>query len=71
MKDIDAFYYGYGDEDDGVILPLEKEEENEGNGTLFKACCVYICVVNSKTGVSFYGTEVYSMIALARSLQIV
>ncbi len=35
MKDIDAFYYGYGDEDDGVIVPLEKEEENEGNSTLY------------------------------------
>ncbi len=31
MKDIDAFYYGYGDEDDAVIVPLEKEQENEGN----------------------------------------
>ncbi|XP_068111103.1 pre-mRNA-splicing factor ISY1 homolog [Hyperolius riggenbachi] len=27
MKDIDAEYYGYRDEDDGVLLPLEQEEE--------------------------------------------
>lgn len=30
MKDIDAFYYGYGDEDDGVIVPLEMEAEKQG-----------------------------------------
>lgn len=27
MKDIDADYYGYRDEDDGVLVPLEKEQE--------------------------------------------
>ena len=30
MKDIDAFYYGYGDEDDGVVVPLEIEAEKQG-----------------------------------------
>jgi pre-mRNA-splicing factor ISY1 len=30
MKDIDADYYGYRDEDDGVIIPLEKEAEKKG-----------------------------------------
>ena len=30
MKDIDAFYYGYGDEDDGMIVPLEIEAEKQG-----------------------------------------
>ena len=30
MKDIDADYYGYRDEDDGVLLPLEQEEEKKG-----------------------------------------
>ncbi|XP_060561898.1 pre-mRNA-splicing factor ISY1 homolog, partial [Ruditapes philippinarum] len=29
MKDIDADYYGYRDEDDGVIIPLEKEAEKK------------------------------------------
>lgn len=29
-KDVDADYYGYRDEDDGVILPLEKEAEQKG-----------------------------------------
>ena len=30
MKDIDADYYGYRDEDDGVIAPLEQEVEKKG-----------------------------------------
>lgn len=30
MKDIDAEYYGYRDEDDGVLVPLEQEYEKEG-----------------------------------------
>jgi len=29
MKGIDADYYGYRDEDDGVIVPLEKESEEK------------------------------------------
>ncbi|XP_044156967.1 pre-mRNA-splicing factor ISY1 homolog [Bufo gargarizans] len=29
MKDIDAEYYGYRDEDDGVLVPLEIEEEKK------------------------------------------
>ncbi|XP_062400462.1 pre-mRNA-splicing factor ISY1 homolog [Sardina pilchardus] len=29
MKDIDAEYYGYRDEDDGVLVPLEQEYEKE------------------------------------------
>jgi len=29
MKDIDADYYGYRDEDDGVLVPLEQEIEKE------------------------------------------
>ena len=31
MKNIDADYYGYRDEDDGVLVPLEKEAEKEGS----------------------------------------
>lgn len=27
MKDIDADYYGYRDEDDGIVVPLEREVE--------------------------------------------
>lgn len=30
MKAIDAEYYGYRDEDDGVLEPLEQEHEKEG-----------------------------------------
>lgn len=29
MKDIDADYYGYRDDDDGLLVPLEKEAEEE------------------------------------------
>lgn len=29
MKDIDADYYGYKDDDDGIILPLEQKSEQE------------------------------------------
>ena len=29
-KFVDADYYGYRDEDDGVIVPLEQEEERKG-----------------------------------------
>lgn len=30
MKDIDADYYGYRDDDDGVLIPLEKKAERKG-----------------------------------------
>lgn len=30
MKAIDAEYYGYRDEDDGVLEPLEQEHERKG-----------------------------------------
>ena len=30
MKDIDADYYGYRDEDDGVLMPLEQKEQIKG-----------------------------------------
>ena len=30
MKDIDADYYGYRDDDDGVLIPLERLEEKTG-----------------------------------------
>ena len=29
MKNIDADYYGYRDEDDGVLIPLEAELEQK------------------------------------------
>lgn len=31
MKDIDADYYGYRDDDDGLLLPIEATEEKIGN----------------------------------------
>ena len=27
---VDADYYGYRDEDDGIVVPLEQEREKEG-----------------------------------------
>uniref|UniRef100_A0A3P9LGY8 Pre-mRNA-splicing factor ISY1 homolog n=1 Tax=Oryzias latipes TaxID=8090 RepID=A0A3P9LGY8_ORYLA len=33
MKDVDAEYYGYRDEDDGVLLPLEVQYERQGRST--------------------------------------
>lgn len=29
MKDIDADYYGYMDDDDGILVPLEQKAEQE------------------------------------------
>lgn len=29
-KGVDADYYGYRDEEDGIIVPLEQEEEKKG-----------------------------------------
>lgn len=35
MKDIDADYYGYrDDDDDGVLLPIEAREEKKGDWLL-------------------------------------
>ena len=39
MKNIDADYYGYRDEDDGVLVPLEKEAQKEGRGNVRKYIC--------------------------------
>lgn len=36
MKHIDADYYGYRDEDDGCIVPLEQEMEKKGMVTAGK-----------------------------------
>ena len=33
MKDIDADYYGYRDDDDGLLIPLEQEMEQKGRET--------------------------------------
>lgn len=33
MKEIDADYYGYRDEDDGVLVPLEQEYEKQGGAS--------------------------------------
>ena len=38
FKDIDADYYGYRDEDDGVLVPLEQEVESEGKLPRKRTC---------------------------------
>ena len=39
MKDIDADYYGYRDDDDGVLIPLERKEERKGEYVNHYICC--------------------------------
>ena len=34
MKDIDADYYGYRDDDDGILTPLEQNEERRGDNVV-------------------------------------
>lgn len=41
MKNIDEEYYGYRDEDDGVILPLETEAEKNGKSLSRLPAIVY------------------------------
>lgn len=36
MKDIDADYYGYRDDDDGILLPLERKAEQEARESATK-----------------------------------
>jgi hypothetical protein len=35
MKDIDADYYGYRDDDDGILTPLEQNEERRGDTEVY------------------------------------
>lgn len=43
MKDIDADYYGYRDDDDGVLIPLERTAERKGERETGYSYCV-VCV---------------------------
>lgn len=36
MKDIDADYYGYMDDDDGILIPLEQKAEQEAREKYIK-----------------------------------
>ena len=38
MKDIDAYYYGYLDDEDGVLIKLEEEVEQKGLFIYVKLC---------------------------------
>ena len=46
-KNVDADYYGYRDEEDGIIVPLEQEEEKKGECNYGNVVCAYV-----------YGTKV-------------
>lgn len=41
-KFVDADYYGYRDEEDGIIVPLEQEQESKG-----LALSIYIYIVTA------------------------
>lgn len=41
MKDVDAEYYGYRDEDDGLLLSLETQHEKQGE-IIFKSTDVVL-----------------------------
>jgi len=43
MKDVDADYYGYCDDDDGVLIPLEQEAERIGKQFQLDQLCNYDC----------------------------
>lgn len=45
MKHIDADYYGYRDDDDGLLLPLEQLEEKKGMLVTFSYAFVVISVI--------------------------
>lgn len=42
MKDIDADYYGYRDEDDGILIPLEREMEKKVSPAAFCVVSIYV-----------------------------
>lgn len=44
MKDIDADYYGYRDDDDGVLIPLERTAERKGERETGSSYCVWVIV---------------------------
>ena len=51
MKYIDADYYGYRDEDDGILVPLEAEVEKEGEPGLLSQ--VTVCSYSDRTCVMY------------------
>lgn len=44
MKFIDADYYGYRDEDDGVLVPLETEHEKNSKKNIWISLSLYLVV---------------------------
>lgn len=56
MKSIDAEYYGYRDEDDGILEPLEQEHEKKGmqdSKTSVSSHLVFIRCVDIRMYTSF------------------
>lgn len=58
MKDIDADYYGYRDDDDGILTPLEQNEERRGDNAVHSysqalpSCCIS-CILEGPALVEF------------------
>jgi hypothetical protein len=46
-KDVDADYYGYRDEDDGVLVPIEQEVEKEGKWHIIHCISIFILTVTT------------------------
>lgn len=51
MRNVDADYYGYMDDDDGLLIPLEKTEEENANK---KINMVSILVFKFKTNLLYF-----------------
>lgn len=60
MKSIDAEYYGYRDEDDGILEPLEQEHEKKGmqdSKTSVSSHLVFIRCVDIRMYTSFWSNN--------------
>ena len=66
MKNVDAEYFGYRDEEDGVIVPLEQEEEKKVAEQMMKEWQVNFIVFQLETQFSQPSCSI-----LSRSLFIV
>ncbi|KAL6957669.1 NineTeen Complex (NTC) component, partial [Sarracenia purpurea var. burkii] len=47
MREIDADYYGYRDDDDGILIPIEEKEERRGVMYLPDTSCQFLAIENA------------------------
>ena len=45
MRDVDSHYYGFRDDDDGILVPLEVAEEKEAIGKIYLTYDLYIFIL--------------------------